>query len=460
MAAPERYPALVRRLLALLTLAACGDPSGPDPEAAAVLAVNGAALPLIAPGAALAIEGRGFGVTPGTVQLGSAALEATSWTNETVLATAPTDPTGILSVTTADGLALTRSVRAAPIDTTRTDARTWMAGADLPLGLAQASAAGIAFPDGDGYSSLIVLFGGQRADGSLSDSTWLGRVENGAVTEWAAAPDTVIPAARRLHAMVGASSLTSRLANDGVAWMIGGLDQTGRAISDVRGIAIGSTGSYGFWTPLAAMPVNRAGMAAAVGLGAIYVVGGFGNDSLAAREVLIATINTEGTINGWFRGPDLPEGRAFASTAVVGDRLYVLGGVAGAVHPDTTDLGTLRATVYSITLSRRTGFVVGTDWQVEPPLAHARARHAVFASGRGLIVVGGVTDDPTAPETEWAPLTNGALGTFAERVAATVPRGPLRDFAAPVVRDAQGRIVVTTLAGRDSTGVSAQAWWH
>ena len=459
MAGAERLPLL------LLLAVACGEPAGPGGDAPALTAINGAGLPFIRPGDTLALEGRGFGLTQGngSVRLGEEALAIVSWSPSAIVAVATTVMAESLLVTTGDGISIgPLGVRAAPTDTVSTSARPWSGGADLPAALAQAAAAGITFATGTGYTSLIVLSGGRRADGTLTDSTRIGRTDGtGTVTAWSAAPDTIVPIARRLHAMVGATALSSRLASGGVAWMIGGMDSTGRTLADVLGISVGLDGSYGFWTPLAPLPGDRAGSAATVGLGAIYVVGGFGTDSTARRDVLMAIINPEGTINGWFRGPDLPVALAFAGAAVIDDRLYVAGGETGLVHPDSSVTGQLTSAVYSLRLSRRTGFFADTAWTTEPvALVHARARHALYAAAGGLVVVGGVLVDSAVNDTEAARIAGGTLGAFQESTATARIGGPTRDGGAPAIRDGSGFAVVTVVGGTDAGGATSRVWWH
>ncbi len=204
-------------------------------------------------------------------------------------------------------------------------------------------------------------------------------------------------------------------------------------------------------------------------LGNLFVVGGIGADSLASAVVLAAVVSGPGTLNGWFEGPGLPEGRAFAALTVMGNRLYVVGGQTGLVRPDTVDPQSpdLRGTVYSIALSARTGFFADSTWTELPAaLTAPRARHAALVVDSSLVVTGGVYPGMPAPgETEVARiLDDGSLSAFGlagQPLLAGLAGGALQGFAAPVVWDAGGAVRVTLVGGRRQDGeLSHSVWWH
>jgi len=265
--------------------------------------------------------------------------------------------------------------------------------------------------------------------------------------------------------MVGADRTSAVLeAVDAVAYMAGGLDSAGRVLADVLGLGLGADASYGLWTSLAPLPDRRAGAAAAAAFSKVYVIGGFGSDSLAARSVSYATVLPSGTLNGWLRGPDLPEGRAFASAVVVGSTLLVLGGERGLVDPDAvTDSTQLVSTVYAIGISALSGAFRDSSWTILPvTLRQPRSRGAAFAVDDVLIVTGGVyAGMPSSAESEYAVLVDGLPGAFVEfpgESLASLTGGPTWLPAAPVVWDASG-IARVTLVGGFVNGIPSALTW-
>jgi hypothetical protein len=288
---------------------------------------------------------------------------------------------------------------------------------------------------------------------------------NGRITVWREAPDTIIPAARWLHGAAGADRTTAVLNDvEAVAYILGGIDSAGRVLTDALGLGVTATGAYGFWTSLAPMPDRLAGPAAVAAFSRVYVVGGFGSDSLATRTVIYATVLPSGTLNGWFRGPELPEGRAFAAAAVVGSTLLVLGGEAGLIDPTgVVDSAQLAATVFAIRLNPLTGAFRDTAWTELPTtLLRPRSRGAAFAVDDAVVVTGGVyMGMPSAGETEFAPLTDGVPGAFQESPTSTLAAlagGPVWLAAAPVLWDGAGSPRVTLVGGLVAGLPTAQTW--
>lgn len=457
-------------------VAACGDNTGPGDGASEFTAVNGATAPVIFAGDVIACEGRGFGEKRGDGQVlvttGAGLVEAAvlEWQDDRVEAQLPGDVESgpVYVVPGADTLGpIELLVRA----TVAFDpaGRTWAEGTRLPRPLWGAGAATLRFPSGSMISSTVLLAAGADTDGNLTDSTYLGAVDvNGTLQQWIAAPDTIVPVPRYLHAMAGADHTNSRLSLEAVAYMIGGVDTARRVLADVLGISLTASGEYGLWTSLTPLPGGRAGAAVIVAFGSIVVVGGFGPDSLATTTVQTAVLNDNGTVNGWFAGPPLPEGRAFAAAAVAGTRLYVLGGETGMVRPDSSDPASpdLRSTVFAIDLSPRTGFFADSAWREVTPLSLPRSRHAAFALDGALVVAGGLYPGaPSAAESEFAVILPGAdlepFGPTDQQTIADMGGGALSIAAAPIVWDAQGSARVTLLGGRLLTGdVSHRVWWH
>lgn len=465
-----------RLLLALgaaAGLTGCG--GGPtDPvDTAELVAVNGARHPAVYAGDTLVWVGVGFGPEQddGAVYVRAggapAAAEILAWADGQIRGVLPADvETGPTWVRTArDSLG---TVELLVLDRTAYDPAThgWAADAALPIAVTQTAAGGVRFPVGAGIGARAVLNGGRLADGQLNRRTYIASVgADGRITSWQEAPDTIVPAGRRLHAMAGADRTTAALVDvESVAYMVGGVDSAGRVLADVLGIGVSAEGVYSLWTPMAPMLDRRAGQASVVAFGKLYAIGGFRPDSLAARDVYYTSVQPNGTLSGWFRGPPLPEGRAFAAAVVAGSTLYVLGGERGLVLPDSVaDSTQVTATVFAIPVSPLSGAFRDSVWTELPAaLVHARSRPAAVVVDDAIVVTGGVyVGMPSAGETEYAILASGQLGDFQEHPGATLAAaagGPVVGFAAPILWNGQGIARITVIGGTVLGTPVAQVW--
>ncbi len=461
--------------LAVTTLA-CRDSAAPTSIAARLIAVNGAAHAALLPEATFVCSGSGFGADQGSGAVlvsttqGQTPAEVLSWSDGEIRARLPQGAaSGPVSL-------LVRGETLGPLDLFIREAdtfdpatRAWTAGASLPQGLWGAASAVLRYPSGGTMASIVVLNGGVDADGVVQNSTFLGTIDaSGALASWTPAPDSVVPAARYLHALAGVDRTNTSLELESVAYMVGGIDTAGRLLPDVFGIGITATGEYGLWTRLTPLPVARAGAVAIAAFGNLMVMGGFGADSLALTNVNAAIVNPNGTINGWFDGPDLPEGLAFAAAVIDGDRLYVVGGETGSVSPNVSDTSgaNVRSSVWVMRLSERTGFFADSAWTELAPLLQPRSRHAAFVLGRALVVAGGIYGGrPSQDESEFALIAaDGTIGPFATTGQVTIADlggGVLDGAAAPAAWDQRGRAIAILIGGRDMAGTPRTGvWWH
>jgi len=161
----------------------------------------------------------------------------------------------------------------------------------------------------------------------------------------------------------------SAVAVEGVLYVMGGIAETGEFLDTCQAYDT----ALGAWTELAAMPIGRAGAAAAYADGRIYLFGGRGPDGTIilrvdaydiasgqwesagdmpyeawnaaaeccdgvvyvmggirgtgdAREALADTFLFHPETMGWERGPALPAPRHDAASAVMDGRIYLIGG--------------------------------------------------------------------------------------------------------------------------------------
>jgi len=211
---------------------------------------------------------------------------------------------------------------------------------------------------------------------------------------------------------------------DGKVYLLGGLDSRGRILSSV----VEYDPSTGAWASKASLPQPVALAAAAATESAIYLVGG-----RSGSAILADTDVYDQTVDSWSQMEPMTTARWSHMAAVVGQKLYVMGGIKGkggsrrtldsveildletgtwtageslpgAVHSSAVAvsdgkifvLGGRKGTGTSGSGSDRV-FVFDPDegaWSVVQPMAKARtgARAAAF-QGKIYVVGGAVSDD-------------------------------------------------------------------
>jgi N-acetylneuraminic acid mutarotase len=158
---------------------------------------------------------------------------------------------------------------------------------------------------------------------------------------------------------------------DGRILALGGFDPTEPDVfNSMEGRRVSGTGT---WHTLAPMPTARANPAAAELGGAVYVSGGFSNEG-PILDVVERYNPSGGT---WTASTNLPVPRAAAGSAGLGGLLYVAGGYVPAGDADA-----VTASVVAFDPTKRT-------WTSVAPLATARARLRLVATGGHLYAIGG-----------------------------------------------------------------------
>ena len=148
----------------------------------------------------------------------------------------------------------------------------------------------------------------------------------------------------------------------------------------------------GTWTTLAPAPTKRTEVTAAVLGGKIYVLGGFAEPSLGNLLGMTITDRVEvydPSTNAWTARAPLPVGLHHAAAAVTGNRLYVIGGYRQALlsawHPV--------ATVYIYDPEK-------DAWTERSPMPTPRGALAVAESGGKLYAIGGYDGERNRAEVE------------------------------------------------------------
>ncbi len=201
-------------------------------------------------------------------------------------------------------------------------------GAPLPAGISDAAAVGT--------GTSLWLFGGRTADG-ISATVWRAHLNEAgtALESWTEVSELPLPEARANHTAASAAGAVYVVGGEGPSGPTNstfylGLDSHGEpTIDHDSGRAFGWGVSAGSAAG-AALPEPRMGHTTFVNSGTIFAVGGYAsNDALVATNLWTIPSATNGTIAGWNRREeiDLLAPRAEAAAALVGQHVFVIGGV-------------------------------------------------------------------------------------------------------------------------------------
>lgn len=178
------------------------------------------------------------------------------------------------------------------------EAAAWRELPPLPAGQERGAAAVVV------SSPHIYLIGGATTGGGALASVLDFNVST---SEWAQLPD--LPVAR--------SHAAAMRRQDGTLIVAGGLaSETGAPLDDVYALPLGATA----WVPRAPMTTPRGGCAYGEVLGWLVCVGGEASSTLRVAEAY------DPVADAWQALPEMPDPRAGAPGAVIGQQLYIPGG--------------------------------------------------------------------------------------------------------------------------------------
>jgi len=163
----------------------------------------------------------------------------------------------------------------------------------------------------------LYLLGGKTSDGEYSGAVGLYTLsDDGTLSDWAS--QTPLPSARAFHSVVAYGEYL---------YLIGGRNESGY-LDDVWFAYVHPDGRLGSgWTKSGySLPEGRAGSAAFVIDGRIYLAGGEG-DQGQCDELLSAKIWSDGKPGLWTPSPrKLPSVRSGAAALRIGNKVYLAGG--------------------------------------------------------------------------------------------------------------------------------------
>jgi Kelch motif len=153
-------------------------------------------------------------------------------------------------------------------------------------------------------------------------------------------------------------------------YVVGGFDTAGHTTAAVQRLDLRSER----WSAVKAMPEALNHMSAIGYRGQLYVVGGYASPGDTSTDAVRGFWRYDPRTGRWQAMPDAPVPRAAAGAAVLGHRLYVVGG-----RNDAT------AALSSVAIF---DFDTG-QWSLGPSLAHAREHLAAVAAGGSIWALGG-----------------------------------------------------------------------
>jgi DNA-binding CsgD family transcriptional regulator/N-acetylneuraminic acid mutarotase len=139
------------------------------------------------------------------------------------------------------------------------------------------------------------------------------------------------------------------------------------------------------WQAEPRLPAARAGMAAAVYEGQLYLFGGFGSDARAVTASVLRLSSGSPASGAWEERAPMPAALSYIQAALIGEKLYVPGGCNAAGAP------TGQLEIYDPRLD---------SWEAGPPLPQAVCGYALAVMEGHLYLFGG-WDGKTALAGTW-----------------------------------------------------------
>jgi hypothetical protein len=434
--------------------------------------VDGAVEPILERGQTVVIDGFGFGIVqgPGSVRFqktGGRTVDAVisdsaSWSDVAVRTTVPDSAvSGTITLTTAAGRPLTAAVHVLPRTPFNPLTFTWQVRDTFPRAPAGVALAAAQFAVSGIVTTTLFAAGGAEPVGGDSamapdSGVYTARVfDGGDIAGWARQRDTadalrsrVLPRRRAYAAAVVATRHNSRFTGS-VLYVIGGLDETGRATASVFGADVNADSVVGHFITVEPLPAPVAGAIAVMRRGRVYVIGGTDSLGRPQRTVYVGRIGLDGHIDGWYQQPLIPGPRAYGGGVVLDGRVVAFGGVSDSVGPggELELTPTRLATADTAPLSLMSGFFTGPWASATALLPDGRSQFATLHLGATVLVVGGIY--------------SGVATNTAETLAAAIAGDSLGPFAGPV-----GTTTIAAAGGGTLVGPAGTAWrdtdgtWH
>jgi hypothetical protein len=266
------------------------------------------------------------------------------------------------------------------------------AGVTLPVAVSDSA--------GVGTGTSLWVFGGRTPDG-LSATVYRAHL-NDAGTELESFSETSelpLPEARADHTALSAGGAVYIVGGEGPSGVTDtvfylGLDSHGEpAIDNESGRAFGWGVSAGSSSG-AALPEPRRGHTSFTNSGTMFAIGGYdANDTVVNTDLWTIPSATNGTINGWRQldQTHLPAGRAEAAAALVGQHVFLVGGVGegGALETSSVRADVApRAAFFRLGLFGLTVPALSIKGEIGQQLGYIIAGSAAMGNFVVLVIIG------------------------------------------------------------------------
>ena len=166
---------------------------------------------------------------------------------------------------------------------------------------------------------------------------------------------------------------------DSKLYAVGGANTTGDNLCTMEVLEFEGA-SYLPWKAAPSMKVCREGHGVAVLGGKLYAVGGLSDDAAPMTSMEVYDPRTK----SWIKGPDMNTGRFQFALAVHDEKLYAVGGADSIGNPIQT------SEIFD---------PVKNSWSVGPPLPSGRRSSGAASMGGSIYVVGGIGESGDALKT-------------------------------------------------------------
>jgi hypothetical protein len=225
----------------------------------------------------------------------------------------------------------------------------------------------------------------------FQDQVTRAPVSNGTLGAWTGTTD--LPEARYANTAV---------VHGGFVYTMGGLGEFFDLVTVVRYAALNSDGSLGSWSATTDLPAGRAMHSSVAYNGFVYVIAGNGDGFAAASEVVVARVNSDGTLGDWNATTAVPSARFGHASVAYNGYVYSIGGGTEGASP-VTDV--LVAPV-------RADGALG-DWTPTTALPSARMWHSCIAYNGFLYAMGGYDGNGPMTDVVVSPINaDGTLGDW------------------------------------------------
>jgi hypothetical protein len=362
--------------------------------------VNSATKPSGNVGSTVILEGRAFGDLQGAGEIlfsdgngGTIAATVISdedWTDEFIVTTVPNGAMdGPVMIRTETGDSDDMPFKVTTAATFSPSAIQWTVTTQLPQGLSGHKALYIPVDDVAGVTNQYVFVsGGKNGDGAASDKVITGKINtDGTISAW---ENTVsLPEPLSFHTSVTATPFNSRVDGSGFLFVLGGLNNNGEAVSSVSVATLNDDGTIQGWTNGRSLPQAVHSSGAVIFRSTIYIAGGAADVNSPVSTVFRAVINEDGQLGEWESMPELPVAVAYHGLVSFGGYLYSVGGETGIADPDAGAQVTATTQLFYSKINLRTGEI--NDWTENPSgIGKERSKHTALVLGGNMFISSGL----------------------------------------------------------------------